>query len=85
MQRVRSQKYDVAVRKDIPVMTHAWVDAVWERSGKRTKKASLHATDPQFSRYKCPALMGIIFTVSQMNRKVSNTYMSEIGYTQYGL
>ena len=40
---MRSQKYDVAVKKDIPVMTQEWVQQVWERG----KEENIHATDPQ--------------------------------------
>ena len=59
---MRSQKYEVAVKKDIPVMTEEWVTLVWEKG----KEENVHATDSQFSKHKCPALMGITFTVSQV-------------------
>ena len=59
---MRSQKYEVAVKKDIPVMTEEWVSLVWEKG----KEENVHATDSQFSKHKCPALMGITFTVSQV-------------------
>ena len=58
----RSRKYDVAMAKDIPVMTSDWVDAVWSRA----KHANLHATDKEFIRYKCPALKGLVITISQL-------------------
>ena len=46
-------------------MTYDWVLKVWEKG----RHENVHATDPQFTRFKCPALMGITFTVSQMNKK----------------
>merc|ERR1712126_793192 len=62
---VRSPKYDVAVKKEIPIMTDEWVTQVWEKGMHQ----NIHATDPTFTRYKCPALMGLTLTVSQMGRK----------------
>ena len=50
------------MKKDIPVMTEEWVSLVWEKG----KEENVHATDSQFSKHKCPALMGITFTVSQV-------------------
>ena len=46
-------------------MTAEWVQQVWEKG----KHDNIYATDPTFTRYKCPALMGLTLTVSQMNRK----------------
>ena len=43
---VRSKKYEVAVAKDVPIMTSDWLLQVWEKS----KHDPVHATDPQFSR-----------------------------------
>ena len=43
-------------------MTEEWVSLVWEKG----KEENVHATDSQFSKHKCPALMGITFTVSQV-------------------
>ncbi len=63
--QVRSRKYEVAVSKEIPIMTADWIDQVWEKG----RHENVHATDPQFSRYKCPALMGLNITVSQLNKK----------------
>ena len=65
IQVVRSPKYDVAVSKEIPIMTNEWVTQVWERG----KHDNIHATNPTFTRYKCPALMGLTLTVSQMGKK----------------
>lgn len=62
---VRSRKYEVAVAKEVPIMTADWIDTVWEKS----KHDSVHAVDPQFSRYKCPSLMGLTITVSQLGKK----------------
>ena len=64
-QAVRSPKYDVAVKREIPIMTFEWVQKVWEKG----KHENIHATDPIFARYKCPSLMGLTLTVSQMGRK----------------
>ena len=61
----KSKKYEVAVSKEIPIMTADWINQVWEKS----KHNPVHATDPQFSRYKCPALQGINITVSQLMRQ----------------
>lgn len=65
LQVVKSQKYDVAVKKEVPVMTAEWVDQVWERG----RHDNVHAVDPQFARYRCPALRGLAISVSQLNRK----------------
>ena len=46
-------------------MTDEWVAQVWEKGMHQ----NIHATDPTFTRYKCPALMGLTLTVSQMGRK----------------
>jgi topoisomerase (DNA) II binding protein 1 len=46
-------------------MTAEWITQVWEKG----KHDNIHATDPTFTRYKCPALMGLTLTVSQMGRK----------------
>ena len=50
--------------KDVPVMTDEWVDKVWEKS----KHENVHATDATFSRYKCPPLLGLNITVSQLGK-----------------
>ena len=50
--------------KDVPIMTSDWIVQVWEKS----KHDPVHATDPQFSRYKCPALQGLNITISQLVR-----------------
>ena len=62
MQICRSRKYEVAIAKEIPVMTSEWIEAVWSKA----KHANVHATDKEFVRYKCPALKGLTITVSQM-------------------
>ena len=64
-QIVRSNKYCVAVDKEIPIMTEEWIEQVWERG----KHESVKAGDAQFAKYKCPALKGLNITVSQMSRK----------------
>ncbi|XP_071748981.1 DNA topoisomerase 2-binding protein 1-A [Lepeophtheirus salmonis] len=62
---VHSPKYSVAVEKEIPIMTEEWVRNVW----KKSQNDNVAATDGQFSRFKCPALMGLNISVSQMNPK----------------
>ena len=80
---VRSKKYDVAVLKEIPIMTSDWVHQVrksckFEKSGikflffqvwEKSKHEYIHATDPIFTRYKCPVLQGLCITVSQYGKK----------------
>ncbi len=66
---VRSRKYEVAVEKDIPIMTLDWVEQVWEKG----KHEAIHATDPQFLRYRCPALLGLSITISQLVRSDRET------------
>lgn len=61
---VRGKKYDVAVKKDTPVMTDEWVSSVFETS----KQRNVHATDPHFAKLKCPPLFGLTISVSQMSK-----------------
>ena len=42
---VQSQKYEVAVGKETPVMTKEWVEAVW----KVSCKDSVAAVDPRYA------------------------------------
>ena len=60
-----SQKFKVAIQKDIPVMIPKWVDAVWNAS----LKESVHGTDPTFARYACPPFQGLVICVSQIPAK----------------
>ncbi|XP_040581730.1 DNA topoisomerase 2-binding protein 1-A [Lepeophtheirus salmonis] len=62
---VHSPKYSVAVEKEIPIMTEEWVLQVW----KKSQIDNVAAVDRQFTRYACPALMGLGITVSQMSVK----------------
>ena len=64
-QLVKSKKYEVAVAREVSIMTSEWVEKVWEKG----KHDPVHATDPQFTRYKCPSLLGLNITVSQLGRK----------------
>ena len=61
---VRSKKYEVAVKKSVPVMTAEWINTVWERG----KHDNISACDKQFTRYKCPPFTGLTITVSQLTR-----------------
>ena len=49
---VNSQKYKVAVSKEIPIFTSEWIDKVWEIG----QHENIRATDKRFFRYSCPAL-----------------------------
>jgi len=60
----RSQKYEVAVEKEIPCMLPKWVDEVWSVSNNEL----VTAVDPRFSIHRCPALFGVTVSVSQLNR-----------------
>jgi len=60
----RSQKYEVAVEKEIPCMLPRWVEEVWKVSSKEM----VTAVDPRFSIDRCPALLGVTVCVSQLNR-----------------
>ena len=62
---VKSRKYEVAIQKEVPVMTEEWIDLVWDKS----RNKMCHATDSEFSRYKCPSLLGLNITVSQLGKK----------------
>jgi len=61
---VKSQKYEVAVGKETPVMTKEWVEDVW----KVSCKDYVAAIDPRFSTHRCPALLGVTVSVSQLNK-----------------
>ena len=56
----RSKKYEVAVSKDVPIMTSDWILQVWEKS----KHDAVHAADPQFSRFvTCSEPKPLIFVL----------------------
>ena len=63
-----SQKYDVAVRKENPVMLPAWVEEVW--SASRTEMVT--AQDQRFAHLKCLAMQGVSVCVSQLKRNDKN-------------
>ena len=60
----RSQKYEVAVEKEIPCMLAKWVEDVWTVSSREL----VTAVDPRFSVHRCPPLLGVTVCVSQLNR-----------------
>eukprot|EP00092_Neocalanus_flemingeri_P040838 GFUD01044457.1.p1 GENE.GFUD01044457.1~~GFUD01044457.1.p1 ORF type:complete len:510 (+),score=168.37 GFUD01044457.1:65-1594(+) len=60
----RSQKYEVAVEKETPCMLPKWVEEVWKLSTCQL----VSAVEPRFIRYRCPALLGVTVSVSQLNR-----------------
>ena len=49
-----SQKYNVAVRKEDPVMLPAWVEDVWAVSSSEMVTAG----DPRFAHHNCRAMQG---------------------------
>ena len=60
---VGSEKYNVAVEKETPIMTVGWVKEVWKASCATT---TVTAQDPKFSVHRCPALLGVVVSVSKM-------------------
>jgi len=62
--KANSQKYEVAVGKEIPCMVPGWVEEVWRVS----QEEIINATDPRFVAYRCPALLGVTICVSQLNK-----------------
>jgi len=62
--KAMSAKYDVAVRKETPVMLPSWIEEVWRVSTSE----NVSAIDARFRSHKCPAMQGVIVCVSQMNR-----------------
>ena len=63
-----SQKYNVAVRKEDPVMLPAWVEDVWTVSSSEM----VTAKDQRFAHHKCRAMQGVSVSVSQLNRNDKN-------------
>ena len=63
-----SQKYDVAVRKENPVMLPAWVEEVWAVSSSDM----VTAQDQRFAHLKCLAMQGVSVSVSQLTRNDKN-------------
>jgi len=59
-----SQKYEIAVEKEIPCMLPTWVYDVWQVSSTEL----VTAVDPRFSNRICPPLHGVTVTVSQFGR-----------------
>jgi len=62
---VGSEKYNVAIEKETPIMTVGWVREVWKASCATT---SVTAQDPKFSVHRCPALLGVTVSVSKMGK-----------------
>ena len=62
---VGSEKYNVAIEKETPIMTVGWVREVWKASCATT---SVTAQDPKFSVHRCPALLGVTVSVSKMQK-----------------
>ena len=63
-----SQKYNVAVRKEDPVMLPSWVEEIWSVS----KSEMVTAKDQRFANHKCLAMQGVSVSVSQLNRNDKN-------------
>ncbi|KAK6180631.1 hypothetical protein SNE40_008642 [Patella caerulea] len=57
---VGSKKYQVAAALKKEIMSPEWVQAVWEKSRSR----HVHASDDQFSKYRCPLFKGFCISVS---------------------
>ena len=60
----RSKKYEVAVGMEIPCMLPRWVGDVWKVSSMEL----VTAVDPRFSSHRCPAMLGVTVSVSQLSR-----------------
>jgi len=71
---VVSDKYKVAVETETPVMTTQWIHQVWKASSRDL----VSAVDPKFSKYKCPAFLGLSVSVSQLNREDKNILRKKI-------
>ena len=54
----------VAVDKETPVMVESWVESVWKDSCKGT----VSAVDGRYSSHRCPSLLGVTVSVSQLSR-----------------
>ncbi|XP_023332368.1 DNA topoisomerase 2-binding protein 1-A [Eurytemora carolleeae] len=72
--KVNSEKYKVAVKIPIPVMTKEWVYEVW----KACKRGTVSAVDSRFLQYICPALLGLTVTVSQLSKVDRNAIKKKI-------
>lgn len=62
--RAMSAKYDVAVRKETPVMMPSWVEDVWRVSASET----VSAVEPRFRSHRCPSMQGVSVCVSQLGK-----------------
>ena len=69
-----SQKYNVAVRKEDPVMLPAWVEEVWAVSSSEM----VTAQDQRFAHLKCMAMQGVSVSVSQLNRIDKNLLRKQL-------
>ena len=69
-----SQKYNVAVRKEDPVMLPAWVEEVWTVSSSEI----VTAQDRRFSHHKCLAMQGVSISVSQLNKNDKNLLKKKV-------
>ena len=69
-----SQKYNVAVRKEDPVMLPAWVEEVWAVS--RSKLVT--AKDQRFAHHKCGAMQGVSVSISQLTRSDKKLLYKEL-------
>ncbi|XP_075216325.1 mutagen-sensitive 101 isoform X2 [Lycorma delicatula] len=60
---VRSVKYDKAAERGITLMTVDWPNAVWDEGLKQ----NIHATDPQFNKYRCPVFYNLEITTTNLS------------------
>ena len=63
-----SQKYNVAVKKEVPVMLPAWLEEIWRASA--TSVVTAH--DNRFSHLKCRPMEGVRVSVSQLDKNDKN-------------
>ena len=62
--KAMSAKYDVAVRKETPVMLPSWVEDVWRVSASET----VSAVESRFRSHRCPSMQGVSVCVSQLSK-----------------
>jgi len=61
----KSDKYRIAVKKEVPCMLPDWIEEVWKLS---QNDPTVSAVDSRFINHRCPPLLGVTITVSQLNR-----------------
>ena len=64
---VLSDKYRAAVGAGVPVMAVSWLEEVW-RAAVSGADGAVSGVEPRFSGHKCPPLLGVRVSVSQLER-----------------